>query len=220
MNRWTNALAGMLLAAMLAVVALPGHAETQEERRPELSAETLIETARKALAKGNLEDAEFLLEGVRPGEGNVDDLDFLFGTIAAKRGDWETAIARFRAILARDPELPRVRLDLALAYFQARQDGSAAYHFRQALGDESLAPVARARALAYLDAIRRRRSWSLCALRWRSSCVSCGADCSLWRSRSAASDICLSSLAISLPISVSAQRMCSRPSGMPLRWEA
>ena len=102
-----------------------------------------------------------LLEGVKPGEGNVDDLDFLHGTIAAKRGDWETAIARFRAMLARDPELPRVRLDLALAYFQARQDGSAAYHFRQALGDESLPPVARARALAFLDAIRRRRSWSL-----------------------------------------------------------
>ena len=161
MNRWTNALAGMLLAAMLAVVALPGHAEAQEERRPELSAETLIETARAALAKGNLEDAEFLLEGVKPGEGNIDDLDFLHGTIAAKRGDWETAIARFRAMLARDPELPRVRLDLALAYFQARQDGSAASHFRQALGDDSLPPAARARALAFLDAIRRRRSWSL-----------------------------------------------------------
>ena len=161
MNRCTNALARMLLAAMLAVVCFPGHAEAQEERRPELSVETLIETARKALEEGNLEDAEFLLEGVKPGEGNVDDLDFLHGTIAAKRGDWETAIARFRAMLARDPELPRVRLDLALAYFQARQDGSAAYHFRQALGDESLPPVARARALAFLDAIRRRRSWSL-----------------------------------------------------------
>ena len=161
MNRWTNALTGMLLAAMLAVVALPEHAKTQEERRPELSAKTLIETARAALAKGNLEDAEFLLEGVKPGDGNIDDLDFLHGTIAAKRGDWETAIARFRAMLARDPELPRVRLDLALTYFQARQDGSAAYHFRQALGDDSLPPAARARALAFLDAIRRRRSWSL-----------------------------------------------------------
>ena len=112
MNRWTNALAGMLLA----VACLPGHAQTQEEGRPELSAETLIETARAALAKGNLEDAEFLLEGVKPGEGNIDDLDFLHGTIAAKRGDWETAVARFRAMLARDPDpaagaaRPRARL--------------------------------------------------------------------------------------------------------------
>ena len=161
MNRRTNGLAWMLLAAMLAVVCLPGNAETEEEPRAELSAETLIETARAAIAKGNLEDAEFLLEGVKPGDGNIDDLDFLHGTIAATRGDWETAIARFRAMLARDPELPRVRLDLALAYFQARQDGSAAYHFRQALGDDSLPPAARARALAFLDAIRRRRSWSL-----------------------------------------------------------
>ena len=161
MNRCTNALARMLVAAILAVACLPGHAETREEPRAELTAESLIEAARAALAKGNLEDAEFLLKGVKPGEGNIDDLDFLHGSIAMAREDWETAIARFRAMLARDPELPRVRLDLALAYFQARQDGNAAYHFRQALGDESLPAVARARALAFLDAIRRRRSWSL-----------------------------------------------------------
>ena len=161
MNRCTNALARMLLAAMLAVACSPGHAQTREEPRAELTAESLIEAARAALAKGNLEDAEFLLKGVKPGEGTLDDLDFLYGSIAMARGDWETAIARFRAMLARDPELPRVRLDLALAYFQVRQDGSAVYHFRQALGDESLPPVARARALAFLDAIRRRRSWSL-----------------------------------------------------------
>ena len=161
MNRCTNALARTLLAAMLVVACLPGYAQTQEEPGAELTAENLIEVARAALAKGNLEDAEFLLEGVKPGQGNIDDLDFLYGSIAMARGDWETAIARFRAMLARDPELPRVRLDLALAYFQARQDGSAAYHFRQALGDESLPPAARARALAFLDTIRRRRSWSL-----------------------------------------------------------
>ena len=37
----------------------------------------------------------------------------------------------FRAILARDPTLLRVRLDLAVAFFRAREDSSAAYHFRQ-----------------------------------------------------------------------------------------
>ena len=161
MNRWTKALARMLLAATLAAACAPAHAETPEEPTAAPTAGNLIEAARAALARGNLEDAEFLLEGVGPGEGNVDDLDFLHGSIAMARGDWEAAIARFRAMLARDPELPRVRLDLALAYFRARQDGNAAYHFRQALGEESLPPAARARALAFLDEIRRRRSWSL-----------------------------------------------------------
>ena len=79
------------------------------------------------------------------------------------REDWQTAIARFRTMLIRDPTLPRVRLDLALAYFRAGEDGSAAYHFRQVLGDEDLPPVVRARTLAFLDTIRRRKTWSVSA---------------------------------------------------------
>ena len=77
------------------------------------------------------------------------------------RGEWEEAIARFRAMLSRDPTLLRVRLDLALAYFQAGEDGSSAYHFRQALAAEGLPAEARVRALAFLDRIRRRKSWSV-----------------------------------------------------------
>ena len=55
----------------------------------------------------------------------------------------------------------RVRLDLALAHFQARQDGRAAYHFRQALGAPDLLAAARDNALAFLDEIRRRKTWSV-----------------------------------------------------------
>ena len=161
MRRYTMLLGAMLLMLSLASAVTPDPVGAQETPRTELSAETLIEAARAALAKGELEDAEFLLGGIKPGDGNIDDLDFLYGLIAMARKDWQTAIARFRAMLIRDPTLPRVRLDLALAYFQASQDGSAAYHFRQALGDDSLPPAARARVLSFLDAIRRRRSWSL-----------------------------------------------------------
>ena len=149
---------------MLAPIGMPALAGAQEvPRRTELSAESLIEAARAALAKGKLEDAEFLLLGIKPGEGNADDLDFLYGSIAMAREDWQTAIARFRAMLIRDPTLPRVRLDLALAYFRAKEDSSAAYHFRQVLGDEDLPPVVRARTLAFLDTIRRRKTWSVSA---------------------------------------------------------
>ena len=164
MNRYTTGLAGILLALMLAAVGMPALAVAQEApRRSELSAESLIEAARTALAKGELEDAEFLLQGVKPGEGNIDDLDFLYGSIAMAREDWQTAIARFRAMLIRDPTLPRVRLDLALSYFRAEEDSSATYHFRQVLGDKDLPPVVRARTLAFLDAIRRRKTWSVSA---------------------------------------------------------
>ena len=163
MRRYTMLLGAMLLTLSLASAVTPDPVGAQETPRLELSAESLIEAARAALAKGELEDAEFLLKGIKPGEGNADDLDFLYGSIAMAREDWQTAIARFRAMLIRDPTLPRVRLDLALAYFRAKEDGSATYHFRQVLGDQDLPPVVRARALAFLDAIRRRKTWSVSA---------------------------------------------------------
>ena len=161
MSRYVKWHALMLLAPLLIVAAAPGLAWAQEAPPPEISTELMIEAARAALAKGELDDAEFLLEGVEPNKRNIDDLDFLHGSIALRRGEWQAAIARFRAMLARNPNLPRVRLDLALAYFQAGEDRQAAYHFRLALGAKDLPPIVRARALAFLDRIRRRKSWSI-----------------------------------------------------------
>ena len=153
------AMAFLVLA--LAMAAEPGFAGAQGLAKPGMSANALIEAAGVALEKGALDDAEFLLKGVKPGEGDVNEVDFLQGSIALARGEWQAAIARFRAMLARDPNLPRVRLDLALAYFGAGEDGSAAYHFRLALGEKDLPPAVRARALGLLDRIRRRKSWSV-----------------------------------------------------------
>ena len=151
-------------AALLALHGAPSIAaavETHSRPRPPLSVENLIEAARAALARGAVDDAAFLLRGVKPGEGNVDDLDFLHGWIALRRSDWQSAIARFRAMLARNPDLPRVRFDLAVAYFQAGEDGNAAYHFRLALGDDEMPAAVRARALGFLDRIRRRKTWTV-----------------------------------------------------------
>lgn len=153
-----------VLAAVLLVVALalaPGLSPAQEHSQSAVSPESLIEAARSALDAGEPYDAALLLEGVEPGEGDIDDIDFLWGSIAMMRGEWQAAIARFRAMLSRDPTLLRVRLDLALAYFQAGEDGSAAYHFRQALAADDLPPAVRANALGFLDRIRRRKSWSV-----------------------------------------------------------
>ena len=131
------ALSAIVLVAALALE--PGFSSAQEQpSQPALSPESVIEAARAALAAGKPEDAAFLLEGVAPGEGDIDDVDFLWGSVAMARGEWQAAIARFRAMLSRDPTLLRVRLDLALAYFRAGEDGSAAYHFRQALAADDL----------------------------------------------------------------------------------
>ena len=160
MDLFTRLVVSFALCIGMALVAGPTGAE-EEQRPAALTPESLIEAARAALEAGEVDDAAFLLAGVDADEANRDEVDFLHGTIAMAREDWQVAIDRFRAILARDPTLLRVRLDLALAYFQAGEDGNAAYHFRQALGAEELPPGARANALAFLDLIRRRKSWSI-----------------------------------------------------------
>ena len=98
---------------------------------PEFSAKTLIEAARAALAQSRLEDAELLLDGVKRGEGDIDEAGLSVRhdrTGAGRLGSRHRAGARH---MARDPTLVRVRLDLARAYFRAGRDGNAAYHFRQ-----------------------------------------------------------------------------------------
>ena len=160
MHKYAALLAPLFLALVLIEAIAPARAQSQPQPPPQ-PAEALIEAARAALAQDTPDDAELLLEGVEPDEGNIDDLDFLYGSIALHRDDWQAAMARFRAMLARNPDLPRVRLDLAFAHFQAGEDGRAAHHFRLALGTKDLPPVVRARTLAFLDRIRRRKTWSI-----------------------------------------------------------
>ena len=114
-----------LVLAFSVAAGATGAAGAQAPPPPKLSAELLIKAARNALAKGKLDDASFLLKGVKPGEGDIDDLD------------------------------------LAFAYFQAGEDRNAAHHFRLALGTKDLPEIVRARAVAFLDRIRRRKTWSI-----------------------------------------------------------
>ena len=161
MSHRSTTVARILSSTILVVLFQSAVAVAQVASSADISAVSLMEAARTALAHGEPDDAEFLLDGIGPGEGDQDDLDFLYGSIALVRGEWDAAILRFRAMLGRNPDLPRVRLDLALAYFQAGKDTRAAHHFRVALGTKDLPPVARERALAFLDLIRRRKSWSV-----------------------------------------------------------
>jgi hypothetical protein len=72
--------------------------------------------------------------------------------------DYGRAEALFRRILDRDPELLRVRLELARTLFMARKDEQADYHFRLAAGEHPPALVMR-NIVRFREAIRARRAW-------------------------------------------------------------
>jgi tetratricopeptide (TPR) repeat protein len=118
----------------------------------------LLDRARAAILNGDLAAAEQALSGIKDDVSDVNDVDFLRGTLAVQKGDYDTAIAAFKAMLARDPTLNRVRLDLAQAYYLKGDDEAAVFHFRAALA-QGVPPEVQHNVTAFLEDIRRRKKW-------------------------------------------------------------
>lgn len=72
--------------------------------------------------------------------------------------DYGRAEALFRQILDQDPQLLRVRLELARTLFMAKKDEQADYHFQLAAGEHPPAQVMR-NIIRFREAIRARRAW-------------------------------------------------------------
>lgn len=144
----------LILALVLCLAAVAARAEVP------LLDQARLDQARTAIAAGQLDEAEQILGAARSELVDRNDLDFLRGAVAMARGDADTAIAAFRAILTRDPSLNRVRLELARALFLAEDDEAAEHHFRiaQAAG---LPPEAQRKVDAFLDQIKRRKRWAV-----------------------------------------------------------
>lgn len=80
---------------------------------------------------------------------------FLSGTLAAQEGDYPKAIDEFRAMLTRDPNLIRPRLELASALQKNGDRQSAKYHYEQVLS-ANLPNEVRSNIYQLLSDIRER----------------------------------------------------------------
>lgn len=121
--------------------------------------ENPIEMARGLMREGELERAESLLRLVRKaerGRGEIDylEVDFLLARIAHLRGDFDTAIAGYQDILAENPNLLRVRLELADALYEAGEPDLAEYQLQLVLSAE-LPPIVRRNVETYLTQVER-----------------------------------------------------------------
>lgn len=121
--------------------------------------DSLLNVARDALLRGDIAVAQQSLAEIDETQvTDRNDLDFLKGTLATQAGDYDAAIAAFRSLLARDPSLNRVRLDLAQAYFLKGDDTAATVHFRAAVA-QGVPPEVEVNIASFLEQIRRRKRW-------------------------------------------------------------
>ena len=84
---------------------------------------------------------------------------FQLANIAMAHGNFNQAIIILRAILNRNPDLHRVRLELALAYFMNRNFQAAQFHFEFVRATPDLPAEVAARIDNFLMLIRRERNW-------------------------------------------------------------
>ena len=111
-----------------------------------------------------------ILRPLAPDHPDLTDVRFLLG-LAASRGSQtsgveeetrlallDEAIAAFRSILIQRPELVRVRLELALAFYLKEEDALARGHFDRALVGRPPAELV-ANINRFLNVMRQRRRW-------------------------------------------------------------
>lgn len=140
-------------------------------RRAHLSSDRRVNIARALIERNRFAAALEILKPLaledRPDQT---DVRFLLG-LAASRGSQEPglndderlrlldlAIAAFRTILIKQPELVRVRLELALAFYLKQDDALAQNHFERALVGQP-PPALVANINRFLNIMRARRRW-------------------------------------------------------------
>lgn len=170
-----------MLAAVAVVLTAPFGAIGQEEEGDATVAEPAqgvsdsaagTEEAQALLREGRLIEALDLLRSLAQGPEVDADVVFLIGLTAvelsrqpgvadsAREALLEEAIAAFRFMLINRPELVRVRLELARAFFLKGEDDLSREQFERVLAGNPPAPVV-ANVRSFLAEIRARRRWTL-----------------------------------------------------------
>ena len=90
------------------------------------------------------------------------DLDvlFAFATIATRTGDYEGAISALERMLLVNPDLPRVRLELAVLYYRLGSFEISRTYLETVLATQGISPELRARAEQYMAEVEKRNSRS------------------------------------------------------------
>lgn len=117
------------------------------------------DVARQLMTGGRLEEAAAVIDARLAAAPNDIQAQFLKAMMAVARGNHRRAIAIFRSILIDHPDATRVRLELARAFFLAKDYGNALRQFQFALAGNP-PPEVVANIDKYMAAIRDAKSLS------------------------------------------------------------
>ena len=139
--------------------------QTEEKAPTErtLTPEEVLSLAQFLLNQGQLDDAEKVYRSLLRADADENvriEATFQLGQILVLRGRYREAALYFIDILNHKPDLPRVRLELARAYFLDKNYPDATFQFELVKGG-NLPPEVASNVDAFLNHIRRQKNWTL-----------------------------------------------------------
>ncbi len=147
-------------AAVLLLAAAAIHADSDVSTNAAEIEVSDLQAARLLIAADRLQDAHVFLERAQPqNEEEWIERLFLLGSIEMRLGLAENAESRFETILERHPDLARVQLELAVAYYALGIDDKAKLHFKSTL-TENLPFSVESTVKEFLRRIDTRKPWS------------------------------------------------------------
>ena len=149
-------------ALILIALILPG-ATWAESREITMTTTQAIQMAGQMVDDGHLDQAKQILTKMPDTHNLPLEIErwFLLGQIAQKQGNIETAIQIYRKILDDQPNLARVRFELAVCYMHQKKWRRADYHMRLAMAGADLPDNAKQLMNYYRYIIRQNKNWNI-----------------------------------------------------------
>ncbi len=128
-----------------------------------VSALDAVKIAGDFVENGDFDNAETILTQLPQTKSLPVEIErwFLLGQISARRGDYDTAIKIFRKILDDQPDLARIRFELAICYMKMGRWYRADYHLRLAMAGDNLSDDVRKMMAYYRYIIRQNKNWNV-----------------------------------------------------------
>lgn len=138
-------------------------AKKQEPKTITMSAMDAVRAAGRLVDMGDYDQAMRILT-MMPETNNLPveiERWYLIAQMAQRQGDYDTAIKIYRKILDDQPDLVKVRYELALCYMAKQQWYRADYHLRLAMAGHDIPPQVKQQMMYYRWIARQNKNWNV-----------------------------------------------------------
>ena len=141
----------------------PKKTKAKEPKQVIMSSVDTVKIAGLMVDRGDYEHAMQILT-MMPETNNLPveiERWYLIAQIAMRRGDYDTAIKIYRKILDDQPDLVKIRYELALCYMHQRKWYRADYHLRLAMAGNDIPELVKKKMFYDRYIIRQNKNWNI-----------------------------------------------------------